>query len=229
MKCISVKRVPLNEKAFTSPSAAQFYDEHARRFMGSVYRRFARKAAGLVPAGARVLDVGTGTGRLAIELAGTRPDLHVTGVDISEDMLGIARQNAARGGLHDNIEFRQAPAAALPFPDGYFALVTSNASLHLWANPVKVLDEMARVTAPGGYCLVRDNLRLGVFCPFLSLVGRAMRMSKAQRRLWLEAIRASYTPAEVKAILRKSALKDARVSIAPDLLYLDVAWQKHRQ
>jgi len=228
MKLITGRRIPLGEKAFTGAVAAQFYDDHARRFMASVYRRFACKAAGLVPAGTPVLDVGTGTGRLAIELAGARPDLHVTGVDISEDMLGIARQNAARGGLRDNLEFRQAPAAALPFPDGHFALVTSNASLHLWADPVKVLDEIARITSPGGYCLVRDNLRLGALCPFLSLVGRAMRMSKAQRRLWLEAIRASYTPAEVKVILRKSALNDARVSIAPDLLYLDVAWQKRR-
>jgi len=228
MKLISGKRVPLGEKTFTGAASAQFYDEHARRFMGSVYRRFACKAAGLVSAGARVLDVGTGTGRLALALAKAHLELHVVGVDISEDMLALARRNAAESGLSASLEFRQAPATALPFPDGHFALVTSNASLHLWADPAKALDEIARVTAPGGYCLVRDNLRLAAFYPFLSLVGQAMGMNRAQRRLWLEAIQASYTPGEVKAILRRSSLKDACVSVAPDLLYLDIAWRKPR-
>ena len=228
MKLIAGKRVPLSEQEFTDTNAARFYDEHARRFMSSVYRRFAKKAARFALAGARVLDVGTGSGRLAIELARARPGWQVTGVDVSEDMLNIARQNAARSGLSRNINFRQAPAAALPFPDGYFSLVVSNASLHLWRDPVKVCGEIARVTAPVGYCLIRDNVRLSRLFPLLGLIGRTMGMNKMQRRLWTEAIRASYTPGEVKSIFHESPLKDARVSIAPDLLYLDIAWQKTR-
>ncbi len=196
--------------------------------MGSVYRRFARKAAGISTAGAKVLDVGTGTGRLVVELAKAHPDWQITGVDISESMLTIARQNVAWSGLPD-IEFRQAPAAALPFPDGCFGLVTSNAALHLWTDPVKVFEEIARVTAPGGYCLVRDNLRLAGLSPFLGLVGMILGMNQAQRRLWLQAVRASYTPAEARTILRASALKDACVSVAPDLLYLDIEWRKPQQ
>jgi len=228
MKLLSGKRIPLDEKAFTGADAAQFYDEHALRFMGSVYRRLARNVAALVPTGARALDVGTGTGRLAIELAKARPDLHITGVDISADMLSVAWQNAALSDFSARIEFRPAPAVTLPFPDGHFALVTSNASLHLWTDPVAVLGEIARVTATGGYCLVRDNLRLAALDPFLRLVGMVLGMDRAQRRLWLQAIRASYTPGEVKAILSSSALKDARVSVAPDLLYLDIDWKKPR-
>jgi ubiquinone/menaquinone biosynthesis C-methylase UbiE len=226
MKLISGKRIPLDEKAFAGANAAQFYDEHARRFMGSVYRRLARQATALVPAGTRVLDVGTGTGRLALELAKARPDLHITGVDISEDMLNVARQSAAQVALTEKIVFRPASAKELPFPDGHFALVTSNASLHLWAEPAKVFDEITRVTAPGGCCLVRDNLRMAALAPFLRLVGMVLGMDRAQRRLWLRAVRASYTPGEVKAILFSSRLKDARVSVAPDLLYLDVEWKK---
>ena len=226
MKLISGRRVPLNEKTFTGVDAARFYDEHARRFMGSVYRRLVRKVAALVPAVARVLDVGTGTGRLAIELAKARPDLHVIGVDISEDMLSVARRNATLSDFSARIEFRPATAEALPFPDRHFALVTSNASLHLWTDPAAVLGEIARVIAPGGYCLVRDNLRLAALDPFLRLVGMVLGMDRAQRRLWLQAIRASYTPGEVKAILIRSALKDAHVSVAPELLYLDIAWKK---
>ena len=96
MKFIKDARIPLREDHLSNADIAQFYDEHARRFMGLVYRRFAAKVARISPAGKRVLDIGTGSGRLAIELAKARPDWQITGIDISEDMLKIARQNAAQ-------------------------------------------------------------------------------------------------------------------------------------
>jgi ubiquinone/menaquinone biosynthesis C-methylase UbiE len=220
-------RVPLSEKSFTGAKAAQFYDEHARRFMRPVYRRLAKKAAGISPAGIRVLDIGTGSGYLAIELARARPDWHITGTDISADMLNLARQNAARDGLDDRIDFLRAPAAALPFADGYFSLVTSNASLHLWPDPLNVFKEIERVTSPGGYCLIWDTMRLTALNPLLNLIGWAMGMNAAQRRLWIEAIRSSYTIGEARVLLRKSALEDARVNIITGFFYLDITWEKH--
>jgi ubiquinone/menaquinone biosynthesis C-methylase UbiE len=226
MKFISGTRIPLNEEQFIDAANAQFYDEHARRFMGQVYRRFAAKVAGISLPGNRVLDIGTGSGRLAIELAKDHTDWQITGVDISEEMLKLGRENTARDGLADRIDFRQASAQILPFADGYFALTTSNASLHLWADPLKVFKEIARVTAPGGYCFIWDNLRITVLNPLLRLVGWAMGMNAAQRRLWMRAIRSSYTLGEAKAILNESALKDARVIFTPGLLGLGIAWRK---
>ena len=226
MKFIAGTRLPLSEDSFIDAEAARFYDEHARRFMGSVYRRLAVKAAGISLPGKRVLDVGTGSGLLAIELAKTRSDLFIKGIDISEEMLKLARQNAARSGFNDNIEFRQAPAEALPFPDGSFDLVASNTSLHLWTDPRKVFQEISRVTSPGGYCLVWDNLRLAVLSPFLGLIGMAMGMNAAQCLLWMRAIRSSYTISEARAIIKESALQGARVCIIPDFFMLGIAWRK---
>ncbi len=218
-------RVPLNEEQFADTESAQFYDEHARRFMGSVYRRFAARVAGISPPGKRVLDLGTGSGRLAIALAKDHPDWQITGIDISAEMLKLAGQNAAKDGLTHKIDFRQAPAAALPFPDGYFALVVSNNSLHLWAEPLKVFGEIERVTSPGGYCLIRDNLRITVLHLFINLAGWAMGMNAAQRRLWMQAIRSSYTGGEARAILKESALKDARV-MTTRYFELSIEWRK---
>jgi ubiquinone/menaquinone biosynthesis C-methylase UbiE len=226
MSIFSGKRIPLGEKQFIDANLARFYDEHARRFMGPVYRRCAAEASRLNPLGGRMLDIGTGSGYLAIQLAKARPDRHVTGIDVSEEMLKLARENAARNGLTGRTEFRQAPASALPFPDGCFDLVTSNASLHLWEDPVKVCGEIARVTAPGGRCLIFDNLRLRILNPFLSLLGGAMGMNAAQRRLWLQAINSSYTTGEVKAILRESSFRGARVFFEPTILYLGIEWEK---
>ena len=173
-----------------------------------------------------MLDIGTGSGHLAIELAKAHPEWQITGIDISEDMLKLARQNTAQGSLADRIDFQQASAAALPFADGYFALVTCNSSLHLWADPIKVFSEIARVTSPGGYCLIRDNLRLAMLNPFLSLIGWIMGMDVSQRRLWLRAVRSSYTIGEAKAMLKNSALKDARVIFIPGVFYLGIEWRK---
>jgi ubiquinone/menaquinone biosynthesis C-methylase UbiE len=226
MKFIKGARIPLSEESFVNANIAQFYDEHARRFMGPVYRRFAAKAAGISHAGNQVLDIGTGAGQLAIELSRVHSDWEITGIDISEDMLKLARHNATQRSLADRIDFRQASAAALPFADGYFALVTSNASFHLWTDPLKVFKEIARVTSPGGYCLIWDNLRLTMLSPFLSLLGRAMGMNASQCRLWMQAIHSSYTIGEVKAILRESALKDARLKIYPGFFELGIEWRK---
>lgn len=226
MGFINGARIPLSEEQFIDADTAQFYDEHARRFMGPVYRRFVARVAGISLPVKRVLDIGTGSGRLAIELAKARSDWQVTGVDISEEMLKLARKNVNQSGLSNRIDFQQASATTLPFPDGCFALVTCNSSLHLWADPLKVFQEIARVTAPGGYCLLRDNLRLTILNPLLSLIGLAMGMNASQRRLWLQAIRSSYTIGEAKAILKESALKGARVILIPGIISLGIEWRK---
>jgi ubiquinone/menaquinone biosynthesis C-methylase UbiE len=226
MEFVSGTRVPLNEEQFIDAATARFYDEHARRFMGPVYRRFAAKVAGINLPVKRVLDIGTGSGHLALELAKAHPDWQITGIDISEEMLKLARENAIRNSLADRIELWQSSAESLPFADGFFDLVVSNASLHLWTNPLQVFKEIARVTSPGGYCLIWDNLRLTAFLPFLSLVGWGMGMKIAQRHLWMQAVRSSYTIAETKTILRESVLQDARVVFIPGLLELGIAWRK---
>jgi ubiquinone/menaquinone biosynthesis C-methylase UbiE len=219
-------RIPLNEAEFNDAAAARAYDEHARRFMSVVYRRLAGKAARTDIPGKQVLDIGTGSGLLAIELARARSDWRITGIDVSGEMLKLARQNASLAGVDGRVDIQPGSAAALPFPDKSFAMVTSNTSFRLWENPLTVFQEIARVIAPGGCCLVWDNLRLPVLRLFLGLVGRAMGMDSDQRRLWMRAIRSAYTLGETRSIIKESALKNARVSFVPRFLMLDVTWYK---
>jgi ubiquinone/menaquinone biosynthesis C-methylase UbiE len=227
MKLFNSPRVPLKEEQFINSDTARFYDEHARRFMIPVYRQFAAKVAKINLPAKRVLDIGTGSGLLAIELAKARPDWQIIGTDISDEMLKLARENAKREGQVDRIDFWQYSAEALPFEDDYFGLVVSNASLHLWTDPIKIFKEIARVTAPGGYCLIWDNLRLTALFPFLRGLGWVMGMNKEQRQLWLQAIQSSYNINEAKTLIIKSVLQDARVTINPGLLELCIQWHKH--
>jgi SAM-dependent methyltransferase len=86
----------------------------------------------------RALDVGTGTGLGALEIAKRHPGAEIVGVDVSPAMLEKARR------LAPGIEFVEGDASALPFDDGEFDLVAH-------VNMIPFLDETARVLRPGGW------------------------------------------------------------------------------
>jgi ubiquinone/menaquinone biosynthesis C-methylase UbiE len=226
MNWLQVKRTPLEETFFADAGQAGFYDGHARRFMGKIYRHFAGRINELGLEGPWVLDIGCGTGLLSLVISQQHPEWQVTGIDISDDMLKLAGEAAARNGLSERIKFQNTSAESLPFPDNSFDIVVSNASLHLWKDPVKVLDEMARVTAPGGYCLIWDSLRLVLFTPLLRLPGFMMGMNSQQRRLWMKAVASAYTPGEAKLLLRRSVMKKGKVKADLSLLELEIEWRK---
>ncbi len=100
----------------------------------------------------RLVDIGTGTGRM-IELLGDTAD-HVTGIDRSPEMLRIARAKLAEA--QTPVEFRQADVGALPLADGSADTVTMHQVLHYIPAPEVALREAARIVAPGGRLLLVD-------------------------------------------------------------------------
>src|SRR6266536_676004 len=111
------------------------YDRWASRFFGGLYERVAADvaAAGL-PDGARVLDVGTGPGRVPLAIARALPGLRVEGLDLSTEMVAQARRNATDAGLDDAVRFTVGDVADLPYADATFDLVVSTMSQHHWAD-----------------------------------------------------------------------------------------------
>lgn len=102
-----------------------------------------------------VVDVGTGTGFMA---AGLAPFARkVIGVDFSDAMLRVARENIAHVGL-SNVEFRQGDLEQLPLEDATGDVVVANMALHHAPDPALALREMARVCTPGGYVVITDEL-----------------------------------------------------------------------
>jgi SAM-dependent methyltransferase len=136
---------------------AAAYDQMSRLLAGSLFGRIAADAAAAAPAGARVLEVGCGPGRLSIRLA-RQHGLDVTGLDLDPAMIGRARANAARpgNGGERRPSFLVGDVAALAFPDGSFDLVVSTLSMHHWADPAEGLVEIGRVLRPGGRALIWD-------------------------------------------------------------------------
>ncbi|WIM98930.1 methyltransferase domain-containing protein [Actinoplanes oblitus] len=102
-----------------------------------------------LPSGAKVLDAGCGTGAVARALA-SRAGLHVTGMDILDWNLRMARERAAAAGLQDRTEFHLGDYHKLPFPDESFDGVYTMETLVHAADPTAVLKEFHRVLRPGG-------------------------------------------------------------------------------
>ena len=148
------ERVFANVRAFDLPTAG-LYDALVGSALDGFYDRVAVEVAGAVPGG-RLLEVGSGPGRLAVRLVRSAPGLIVTGVDLSEEMVGLANRRVQEVELAGRASFVAGDVASLPFPDASFDGVVSTLSLHHWPDPVRGLAEVHRVLRPGGEARIYD-------------------------------------------------------------------------
>ena len=102
------------------------------------------------------LDLGTGTGRI-LEILSPRAGRAV-GVDVNNEMLGLARSRIERAGL-SHVQVRRADLFQLPYPDNSFGLITLHQVLHYLEDPSAAVAEAARVLQPGGKIVIVDFRR----------------------------------------------------------------------
>jgi ArsR family transcriptional regulator len=146
-----------------------------------------------VPAAHRrnLLDIGTGTGRI-LEVFAPHVD-DALGVDLSCEMLAIARANLERAGL-DHCQIRQGDMYKLPLPDKSYDLVTVHQVLHYADRPADVIREAARVLRPEGRLIIVD---------FMPHALEKLRDAHAHRRL-------GFPDAEIKKWCAAAGLKPGR-------------------
>jgi ubiquinone/menaquinone biosynthesis C-methylase UbiE len=164
------------------------------------------------------LDLGTGPGYVARRIARRRPGLCMAGLDLAAGMVQRARCTATQAGLDGRGIWPQADGHRLPFADESFDLVVSSFSLHHWTEPLRVLDEVARVLKPGGGYYIADLCReVSAWQRFFAYAS-IPALSLLFGSYWgyggyYESIRAGYTLDEVRALLERSALPPGDVAL----------------
>jgi len=168
------------------------------------YRRFASSALASAspPQGGRVLEVGPGPGWAGIMLLAQRPDLSLTGIDASTDMIRAASANAAGRGLGARASYRLGSAEKLEgIADASVDLVISRDSLHHWDDPRAAFSSMLRVLKPEGRVYLADERRdLSLSAWALVYVFGQLSMG-GMSKYWRSSIRSAYTPEELRALL----------------------------
>ena len=194
-------RHPLEHVVFEDENSLRRYTKGINLWMRRLAKSFAAIISKWGMTGGRALDLGSGSGILALELARAFPEFDFVGLDLSEAAVAVARVQAVERSPATRVWFERGDACAMPFDDDSFDLVVSSNTLHLLSDPVRMFDEVQRVLDPSGRFIISDF-----------------------RRSWWGSvtphIRAAYTTREIEQLLRQSKLNNWAVQ--DGLLWLTV-------
>jgi ubiquinone/menaquinone biosynthesis C-methylase UbiE len=193
------------------------FDERASRRLLQTYktpdiveqRRIVLRALAPEP-GERVLDIGSGPGLMAAELAAAvGPDGRVDGIDVSESMLAIANEQP-RENTAAPVTFTAGEALSIPFADEIFDAVVSTQVYEYVSDIPAALAQARRVLRPGGRIAILDT-------DWDSIVWRSGDRERMQRVLtvWDEHLADPYLPRSLPSALTHSQFSDIRCEVVP--------------
>jgi SAM-dependent methyltransferase len=152
-------------------------------------------------AGETVLDLGSGAGGdVLISARRVGPTGRVIGLDMTQEMLEVARANAAEAGV-DNVEFVEGYLEDIPLPDGSVDVAISNCVLNLAADKAVVLAEVARVLRPTGRLAFSDVIA----------EEDMDAATKADMQAWTGCIAGALTERELVSALSEAGFSDIEV------------------
>lgn len=201
---------------------APTYDRLNHRLSWNIDRYWRRKALRqLQPCHPRkLLDIATGTGDLAIQAVKMMPDVKVTAVDISEQMMKFGQEKVQKAGLAGSISFDKQDCTQLTIPDASYDAVTAAFGIRNFADLDKGLSEMCRVLRKGGHlCII--ELTTPVAFPMkqlfriyshtvLPLYGRIISKDTSAYSYLTRTIEAFPQGERMTGILKKAGFAEAR-------------------
>ena len=185
--------------------------------MAGHWRKCAIKAL-MLRGPTHVLDVGCGTGEVALALLRRHPEATVAGIDLSESMLRLAIHKAQKAGLDSCVSFQPGDATAMPFPDESFDGIVCSFCYRNIAQRAVALGEMRRVLRPGGWLVILEltiptgalmRMLHGLYTDrIIPLLGRCLSLGGAYRYL-AQSIHAFPASPEVLKVLYQAGLDSA--------------------
>jgi ubiquinone/menaquinone biosynthesis C-methylase UbiE len=187
-----IKRRPFEYGVFGDIETVKKYDKENKQRTQRLSKSFISVVKKWEIRSGKILDIGCGTGLLAIEFAKNLSGVEIIGLDLSDVALEVGRENIRKSEVIERISFKKGDAEDIPFEDNTFNLVISSNTLHLIMNPIKMFNEIHRVLKPKGKFFISDFRRswIGIFS---------------------RHVRASYSLKEVKTFLNQSELQNWKV------------------
>jgi ubiquinone/menaquinone biosynthesis C-methylase UbiE len=216
----------LEPELMDTADEAREYDAMDHR---EVNRQFVEDLLAICPEPHDLLDVGTGTARIPIELCRRVTTCRVMAADKARAMLELARYQIEIASMLGRIQLDCSDAKQMLYKDGMFDLVMSNGALHHFAEPLIVLKESLRVTAPGnvpapsnatvpgGWLFFRDLLRPSDLAALDQLVATyAGEANEFQQQMFRNSLQASLSLEEVRAMVEQLGFDPGTVQATGD-------------
>ena len=186
---------------YTAEQYDAYTSNFVRRFDGLLADRIVEEAAGRP--GLRLLDIGTGTARLLVHLAGmpALDGMRMVGTDVFPDMVERARDTVRAGQLERRILLAVDDVHAMGIADASIDVVISRSTIHHWSEPVRALAEIFRVLTPGGIAIIHDVRR----DPAPEAIAEFNRL-RAEAGIPPSFLEEKFTVAEVEAFVRDAGI-----------------------
>jgi ubiquinone/menaquinone biosynthesis C-methylase UbiE len=174
-----------------------------------------------------VLDVGTGTARIPILVASRMTAAKVLGIDLSKEMLILAKTNIEAAGLASRVSLSMEDAKKIKRASGTFGAVICNTIIHHIPGPEEAIAEMLRLLGPGGALFVRDLVRPDSHADVAALVAKhggeptsrepkIVASHARQRALFEASLLAGLTLAEMRALVLPLGIPAEKVTMTSD-------------
>lgn len=171
-----------------------------------------------------ILEVGTGSGQLAMQLATRCPEVTVLGIDASAEKIAAATEAAERATLAGRVHFQRAALSRTRFKAEYFDGVVCDSLLHQVLDARGLLNEIARIVKKDGAVLVRDWRRPSVLSAWwhVRFFARRGGFTGAERKLFAVRLHAAYSHSEWRELLHASNLGDTAQLVVRDLSHISI-------
>ncbi len=207
------ERIPNEEGIFDKEVADAFQKMTNFLPFRMLHNKVVKQLKKMNPQG-KLVDIGCGAGNVLIKIAKALPHLDLNGLDMSIEILELARKKAIKNGFENKIEFKPGSGENLPFEDNSVDFIVSTLSLHHWLEPIRVFNEIERVLKDNGVFLLFDFRRDArkFFHGFLKFVTKII-VPKPLKKIKepYGSISAAYTPLEFRKIIEKTKLKSVDI------------------
>ncbi len=193
---------------------AMEYNEMDHR---AVNDRFVADLIEAGPIGTDILDLGTGTALIPVELCRKEQGIRVMAADASVEMLELARYNIELSHLLDRVQLHRCDAKKLVFPNAYFDTVMSNSLVHHLPTSESFFAESLRVLRPGGLLFIRDLYRPETDTEVERLVDLYTEgETEYSKQLFRQSLHAALTVRELQRIVEPLGIPGSSVQMSSD-------------